>query len=150
VIDVMTATCGQGTAMTPYTIDTENDGAAETPATDTAAATAARKKATKTKGAAKPKPTKTAKPAKKGRTTVGKAVPKRTSKPAQARDGSKKATVLALLQRKGGATLGQIMAATEWQAHSVRGFISGAVGKNMGLTVNSAKRQDGERVYSIG
>jgi hypothetical protein len=76
VIDVMTATCGQGQQMTTYTIDTEKGGTAETPATDTAAATAARKKATKAKPAAKPKATNAAKakPAKKGRTTVGKAV----------------------------------------------------------------------------
>ena len=55
----------------------------------------------------------------------------------------------ALLQRKGGATLTQIVKATGWQAHSVRGFISGALGKKMGLTVESAKREDGERVYSL-
>lgn len=66
-----------------------------------------------------------------------------------AREGSKKAEVLGLLQRKDGATLQQIMEATGWQAHSVRGFISGALGKKMGLTVESAKRADGERVYSI-
>jgi hypothetical protein len=41
------------------------------------------------------------------------------------------------------------MAATDWQAHSVRGFLSGALRKKMGLTVESAKRQDGERIYSI-
>ena len=70
-------------------------------------------------------------------------------KPAVTRDGSKKAEVIGLLQRKGGATLIQIMKATGWQAHSVRGFISGALGKKMGLTVESAKREDGERVYSI-
>jgi len=70
-------------------------------------------------------------------------------KPAVARDGSKKAEVLGLLKRKGGATLAQIMKATGWQAHSVRGFISGALGKKMGLTVNSVRREDGERVYSI-
>ena len=69
--------------------------------------------------------------------------------PTVARDGSKKAEILGLLQRKGGATLAQIMKATGWQAHSVRGFISGALGKKMGLTVNSVSREDGERVYSI-
>jgi hypothetical protein len=70
-------------------------------------------------------------------------------KPAAARDGSKKAEILGLLQRKGGATLAQIMKATGWQAHSVRGFISGALGKKMSLTVNSARREDGERVYTL-
>ena len=41
------------------------------------------------------------------------------------------------------------MKATGWQAHSVRGFISGALGKKMGLKVDSVRREDGERVYSI-
>lgn len=66
-----------------------------------------------------------------------------------ARDGSKKADVLALLRREGGATLQDLMTATGWQAHSVRGFLSGALGKKMGLTIESAKREDGARVYSI-
>jgi hypothetical protein len=42
------------------------------------------------------------------------------------------------------------MDATSWQAHSVRGFISGAITKKMGLKVESSKRQDGERIYRIG
>ena len=41
------------------------------------------------------------------------------------------------------------MKTTGWQAHSVRGFISGALGKKMDLMVESSKREDGERVYSI-
>ncbi|MEO7653185.1 MAG: DUF3489 domain-containing protein, partial [Bryobacteraceae bacterium] len=65
------------------------------------------------------------------------------------RDNSKKATVLSLVQRRGGATLAEIMEATGWQKHSVRGFISGMLGKKMGLTVTSAKRDDGERTYSV-
>lgn len=63
------------------------------------------------------------------------------------RDGSKKAIVLDLLKRAEGATLKEIMSATAWQAHSVRGFISGSLGKKMGLTVESFKRTDGERAY---
>ena len=116
---------------------------AETPVPAKTAATAGRKPAKKAKDAAKGKPTKAAKakPAPK---------PARGRKPAAAREGSKKATVLGLLQRKGGATLAQIMKATGWQKHSVRGFISGALGKKMGLTVDSVRREDGERVYSIG
>ena len=62
---------------------------------------------------------------------------------------SKKERVLAMLKTNGGATLGQIMAATGWQSHSVRGFLSGTIGKKMGLTVESTKREDGERVYRV-
>ena len=56
-------------------------------------------------------------------------------------------TVLALIQRAKGATLAEIMEATSWQAHSVRGFISGNLGKKMSLNVESFKRSDGERAY---
>jgi hypothetical protein len=70
-------------------------------------------------------------------------------KPATARQGSKTAQVLDLLKQPGGATLNDIMSATGWQAHSVRGFLSGALGKKMGIAVESAKRPDGERAYSI-
>lgn len=66
-----------------------------------------------------------------------------------AREGSKKAIVLGLLKRPDGATLKDIMAATGWQAHSVRGFISGSLTKKMGLNVESLKRQDGERCYKV-
>ncbi len=54
-----------------------------------------------------------------------------------------------MLQRKSGATLAEIMKATDWQAHTVRGFISGTLGKKMGLTVTSEKNDDGERAYSL-
>ena len=64
-----------------------------------------------------------------------------------ARDGSKKAIVLELIRRADGASLKEIQEATAWQAHSVRGFISGSLGKKMGLTVESFKRTDGERAY---
>lgn len=66
-----------------------------------------------------------------------------------AREGSKKAAILALLRQPNGATLKDLMAATGWQAHSVRGFISGAIVKKMGLKVESQKRADGERAYSL-
>jgi len=66
-----------------------------------------------------------------------------------AREGSKKATVLELLRRPEGATLAAIMSATGWQPHSVRGFISGALGKKMGLTVESLKTAEGARAYRI-
>jgi hypothetical protein len=99
----------------------------------------------------KPKAPTTAKP--KQTTPARKATkaPKKAAKPKPegVRPGSKTAAVLALLQRAKGATLTEIMQATSWQAHSVRGFISGTLGKKMGLTVTSTKRADGARVYSV-
>jgi hypothetical protein len=41
------------------------------------------------------------------------------------------------------------MKATGWQAHSVRGFLSGTIHKKLGLTVNSTKVADGERTYTV-
>jgi hypothetical protein len=56
--------------------------------------------------------------------------------------------IIALLKQPSGATLKALMAATGWQSHSVRGFLSGQLGKKMGLKVKSFER-DGERVYAI-
>ncbi len=70
--------------------------------------------------------------------------------PARTRQGSKTAQILALLKQPDGGTLKDIMSATAWQAHSVRGFISGTLGKKMGLSVVSAKNEGGDRVYRIG
>ena len=86
------------------------------------------------------------KPAKKA--AKGKKPPKSQKKQA-AREGSKTERILDLLKRKDGAKLAEIMKATDWQAHSVRGFISGTLGKKMGLTVASVKGEDGERRYSL-
>jgi hypothetical protein len=66
-----------------------------------------------------------------------------------AREGSKKAIVLELLRRKDGATLAEIAKATDWQNHSIRGFISGSLSKKMGLKIESIKREDGERRYVL-
>lgn len=66
-----------------------------------------------------------------------------------AREGSKKACILAMLRHPEGATLTQIMEATHWQPHTVRGFISGAIGKQLGLTVESTRTEKGERRYRI-
>lgn len=66
-----------------------------------------------------------------------------------AREGSKTSQVLGLLKRSGGATISELSKATGWQAHSVRGFLSGAVRKKMGLTVSSLKAVDQERRYSV-
>jgi hypothetical protein len=104
------------------------------------------KRAKKQQRGGKAKPTTRPTPAKSAKGKHAKTGPKPA---ATAREGSKKAEVVALLQRKGGATLTEIMKKTKWQAHSVRGFISGALGKKMGLNVVSVRRDDGERVYAI-
>lgn len=67
----------------------------------------------------------------------------------RAREGSKKAVVLEMLRRPEGATLADIQAATGWQAHSVRGFLSGSLGKKMGLTIESLKTSEGARAYRV-
>jgi len=71
-----------------------------------------------------------------------------TKQPIQ-RAGTKQAMLIALLQAPYGATMDTIMAATGWQAHTVRGAMSGALGKKLGLIVTSAKEGDGARVYRI-
>jgi hypothetical protein len=68
---------------------------------------------------------------------------------ATARPSSKTAQVVAMLRRPDGVTLKDLMAATQWQAHSVRGLISGALRKKMGLAVESIRRADGERSYAV-
>ena len=70
-------------------------------------------------------------------------------KAAPARDGSKKAAVLDLMRRKQGATLQEIMRATGWQAHTVRGFVSGTLIRKQGLKVESFRSQERERTYRI-
>jgi hypothetical protein len=69
--------------------------------------------------------------------------------PKGAREGSKKATVLELLRRPEGATLKEIMAATQWLPHSVRGFVSGSLTKKMGLKIESFKSTNGDRAYRL-
>ena len=64
------------------------------------------------------------------------------------REGSKTAQVVAMLQRKGGATLIEIMEKMGWQKHTVRGFMAGAM-KKAGYTVESFKSEAGARSYRI-
>jgi hypothetical protein len=103
--------------------------------------------------------TRAAKPAKVAHT----ATPKAPAKPKSTKDttktdgapapkqreGTRKATVLALLERSGGATLEEIMSETAWQKHSVRDFISTLASKG-GYMITSIRREtDQARVYSI-
>ena len=67
--------------------------------------------------------------------------------PRKTRDDTKQAQLIAMLRRKEGATIAQIVAATGWQPHTVRGAFAGALKKKLGLTVTSEKVEGGERVY---
>jgi Protein of unknown function (DUF3489) len=85
---------------------------------------------------------KKAKPAKKARAAKKPAKPKA--------DGTnKKAEVIAMMKRAKGATLAEIMKATSWQPHTVRGFVS-ILGSKGGEKIESSKNAAGERTYKIG
>jgi hypothetical protein len=92
-------------------------------------------------GKTKPAAKKKAKTGKKARKPTG---AKEASAP---RAESKGAKILALIGRAKGATLAEIMKATDWQAHSVRGFLSTAAKKHK-LNIESAKNEAGERTYN--
>jgi hypothetical protein len=62
---------------------------------------------------------------------------------------SKTTQILELLKRPDGATLTELMNASGWQAHSVRGFLSGVVGKKLRLNLQSTKGENSERTYSV-
>ena len=65
-----------------------------------------------------------------------------------AREGSKAAKIIDLLKKPNGAPLAEIMKATDWQAHSVRGFLSTA-GKKHRLKIESTRTGAGDRTYKI-
>lgn len=75
--------------------------------------------------------------------------PQATGAADRLRAGTKQAMVLAMLRRPEGATVAQIMEATGWQAHTVRGTLAGVFKRKLGMAVTSDKHQDQERVYRI-
>jgi hypothetical protein len=114
----------------------EADSAAEAPAPATEAngvATPAKRKPARGKG--KAKATKAAPP------TSEPEAGEPSEKPTP-REGTKQALMIELLKRPEGATVEQIAAATGWQRHTIRGAISGALKKKLGLTVEATRTRE--------
>jgi len=95
----------------------------------------------KSKAAARPTERKNGKPASRKRAASA------PSKPA-ARSTTKHDRIIAMLRTPAGATLASLVTATEWQQHSVRGFLAGVVRKKLGLNLVSEIGDKG-RVYRI-
>lgn len=72
-----------------------------------------------------------------------------TPKTRTPRAGTKQASLIAMLRAPDGATIAEIMTATGWQSHTVRGAMSGALKKKRGLEVTSEKVEDRGRVYKL-
>ncbi|SFB94481.1 DUF3489 domain-containing protein [Tropicimonas isoalkanivorans] len=77
------------------------------------------------------------------------AAPEPAPKTRTPREGTKQATLIAMLRAPDGATIKEIMAATGWQSHTVRGAMAGALKKKLGLEVASEKIEGRGRVYRL-
>src|SRR6266404_1630526 len=73
----------------------------------------------------------------------------KTRKQAASKPKTKLAQLEAMLRRPDGATIEQISKSLDWQTHSVRGAMSGALKKKQGLTITSEKTDNGRRLYRI-
>jgi len=127
VMTVTTATRSRRNSMSENAIDSDTTSK---PAPEVA----------KPKGSRKP--TKKAKPAKKA------ARAKKAAGKSKADRTNKKAEVIAMMKRAKGATLPEIMKATGWQPHTVRGFVS-ILGSKGGEKIESSKNAAGERTSKI-
>jgi hypothetical protein len=71
------------------------------------------------------------------------------AKPVAIRGGTKQAQIIAMLQRPEGATITEMVEATSWQSHTVRGCISGALKKKLGLPITAEKVEGRGTVYKL-
>ena len=135
------ATTAAGTvAVTPQ-------GAAVAPTTAKTTTKATQKKAApKAKTGAKPA-AKTA-PASRKETGAKQAKPAAKPRKPEARDGSKKGAVIELLRRKEGVSAAEIAKLTNWQPHTIRGFVS-TISKKMKLAIESVRNEQGQRIYKV-
>jgi len=76
-------------------------------------------------------------------------IDKPASKVRTPRAGTKQATLIAMLRTPDGATIEEIAVATQWQSHTIRGAMSGALKKKLGLVITSTKDDQRGRVYRV-
>ena len=76
-------------------------------------------------------------------------MPKNPSKLQKPVATTKAAKIIGLLQRNNGATIAELAKATSWQAHSVRGFMSGTLKKKQGILISSSQDDGKPRRYFI-
>ncbi|KGJ18757.1 DUF3489 domain-containing protein [Paracoccus sanguinis] len=67
----------------------------------------------------------------------------------QRQTATKQETLIAMLRAEGGATIDEIVAATGWQPHTIRGVISGVLKKKLSLEVTSEKVEGHGRIYAL-
>lgn len=79
----------------------------------------------------------------------GQPAPATAARERKTREGTKQALVIEMLRRPEGASIAEIVEATAWVSHSVRGFLAGALKKKLGLTIDSEKDATRGRVYKI-
>jgi hypothetical protein len=72
-----------------------------------------------------------------------------TAKPVAIRAGTKQAQIIAMLQRREGASIAEMVEATGWLAHTVRGSISGALKRKLGLPITAEKVDGRGTVYKL-
>ena len=100
-----------------------------------------------TKPKSKPKAA-TRSPARKSRKAASRSRSAPASSKSAPRTNTKHSRIVAMLRTPAGATIAAIMTATDWQQHSVRGFLAGVVRKKLGLNLVSEQTDKG-RVYRI-
>ena len=76
-------------------------------------------------------------------------MPKTASKTQKPITTTKAAKIIGLLRRNKGATMAELTKASSWQAHSVRGFMSGTLKKKQGTLINSSQEDGKPRWYFI-
>jgi hypothetical protein len=100
-----------------------------------------------TKRKSKPKAA-TRSSARKTHKSKSRARPALASSKSAARRDTKRARIIAMLRTPSGATIASLVTVTDWQQHSVRGFLAGVVRKKLGLNLVSEQTDEG-RVYRI-